>query len=229
MRGQPVGNPPPAAVRLVQPRERAQHPSNAGRVPSRGRGVLHAQPVGLQLVVASVLQEHDAKRGLGEVLEGARLRHEDAQQGDAKPRGCGLGVALRRMSGGDVPDLMPEHAGKLRLVAQVRKDAAREIDVAPRQGEGVDCRLVDNREAPGQPGPLRCLCQPQADIRHVPLQLRIVVQPHLAADFPVVLLAELDLLRLAHERELPLAGGGVGGTGREQDEQDGRYGRSQTA
>src|SRR5690606_40227 len=42
------------------------------------------------------------------------------------------------------------------------------------------------------------------ELLHVGLERRVGVQPHLGHDLPVVLAAELDLLRLGHQRELPL-------------------------
>ena len=64
-------------------------------------------------------------------------------------------VLLRGMTRGDVADLVAEHAGQLRLVVQIRQDAARDVDVAARQREGVDRGAVDNGERPRQVGPVR--------------------------------------------------------------------------
>ena len=58
--------------------------------------------------------------------------------------------------------------------------------------------------------PMRQLGEAIADVRDVALQLGVVVDTHLAADFGVGLLADGDFLRLAHERELALAGDGIG-------------------
>ena len=85
------------------------------------RGVLHAQPVGLQFVVTSVLEEQHAECGLGEALERPRLGHEDAEQRQADAGARRLRVLLRRMARGDVADLVTEHAGELRFVVEERR------------------------------------------------------------------------------------------------------------
>ena len=120
------------------------------------------------------------------------------------------------MPGRDVPDLVSQHAGQFRLVGEERQDTARDVDEPAGKRERVDGGLVDHRELPWQARALRELGEPQADAAHVLLQLRIVVDAHLRADLGVRLLAERDLLRFAHQRELALPGHGVRGTGRAQ-------------
>ena len=60
----------------------------------------------------------------------------------------------------------------------------------------------------------------------IALQLGIVVHAHLAADLGVGLLADRDFLRLAHERDLALAGDGIGGARREKKTSEPRNGRA---
>ena len=65
-----------------------------------------------------------------------------------------LRVLLRRVPGRHVADLVAEHAGKLRLVVEVRQDAARDVDVSARQRERVDRRLIDDGKMPRKVGTL---------------------------------------------------------------------------
>ena len=50
------------------------------------------------------------------------------------------------MAGRDVSDLMRKDAGDLRFVVGQRQQAAGHVDVAPRQGEGIDDRRVQHGE-----------------------------------------------------------------------------------
>ena len=137
-------SPRPAATSVVS------IPATPRGIPSGLGRVLHAQPVGLQLVVASVLQEEHAQRGLGGALQRPRLGNEDAEQRETDAGARRLRVLLRRVARRDVTDLVAEHAGKLRLVVEKRQDAARHVDVAAGKREGVDRGLVHDREVPRQ-------------------------------------------------------------------------------
>ena len=50
------------------------------------------------------------------------------------------------MPGGDVPDFMAQYPGKLRFVAEMRHDAAGEIDKAAGEGKGIDHRGIQDFE-----------------------------------------------------------------------------------
>ena len=110
------------------------------------------------------------------------------------------------MARGDVADLVAEHAGQLGLVVQIREKAARHIDVSAGQRERVDRGAVDDGERPRQVGAMRVARELLADLVDVALQVRIVVDAHLPADLGVLLLADRELLGLAEERHLLLAG-----------------------
>ena len=83
MRREPVRHAPATSRRVVDSPERRQHPRDAFGIPSGLRGVLRAEPVRLQLVVAAVLQEQHAKRGFRQPLKRPRRGHEDAEQREA--------------------------------------------------------------------------------------------------------------------------------------------------
>ena len=128
-----------------------------------------------------------------------------------------------------VADLMAEHRGELRFVAQERHDAAREVDVPARQRERVHGRLVDDGERPWKIRTVRRAHQTIADVAHVPLQLGVLVETHLLPDFGIRLLAELDLFGLGHQDDLPAPGRRIGRAagGHENDRQ--RAGESHVA
>ena len=82
-----------------------------------------------------------------------------------------LGAVARR----HVADLVGQHAGELGLVLGQGKQAAADIDVAPRQGEGIDDLRVEHGEGEGPIRRLRGLGQQPADRGHVVLQFGVVV------------------------------------------------------
>jgi hypothetical protein len=65
---------------------------------------------------------------------------------------------------------------------------------------------------------MRLPSEAQADVRDVPLHLLVVVDPHLAPDLGVGLLADGQLLGFAHQVELALPGHGIGGAGHREGE-----------
>ena len=202
MRERPVRHAATRSGCLVEPRQRGEQPFHALGIPAVRRCVRHAEPIGLELIFAAVLEEQHAERDLRESLKGLRLGHENSENREAA-----AGQRLARVGRGlmarvDMTDLVAEHGRQLRFVAQERHDAAREIDVAAGQRERVHRRLVDDRERPRQVRPVRRLRQPVADTADVPLQLGVFIEPHLLADFGVSLLPELDLFRLGHQDDL---------------------------
>ena len=135
-------------------------------------------------------------------------------------------VLPHRVPSGHVADLVPEHAGQLRLVVQVRQDAARDVDEAAGQRERVDGGHVHDRELPGQVRALRRARQAQADVRHVALEALVAIARHRALHLGGGLPAHLDLLGLGHHRDLLPAGHRVGGAGGDDAaEEEGRAGR----
>ena len=71
--GEPVGHALVVAG-LVQPAERGQHGRHARRIPPASRRVAHTQLIGLELVVAPVLQKQDASGRLGELSEWPQVK-----------------------------------------------------------------------------------------------------------------------------------------------------------
>src|SRR5207247_74771 len=76
---------------------------------------------------------------------------------------------------------------------------------------------------PRQVRPFAHMRELQTKRADVFLQRAIAVDAHFAADFGVLLLTDLDFLRLAHQRELALAGHWIGraaGTRRDRDREN---------
>ncbi len=110
----------------------------------------------------------------------------------------------------DVSDFVTEHACQLRLVAEKWQDPARDVDETARQREGIDRRLVDDREGPGQVRPVGGPNELTPDSGHVALEGRVVVDAHLLPHLGVVLPPHLNLFLFGHENQLAAPGGRIG-------------------
>ena len=86
MRQRPVRHAAPGPGRLVESRQRAEQPLHAFGIPAARRRIGHAEPIGLELVLAAVLQEQHPERDLRDALQGLRFGHEDAQDRQAAAR-----------------------------------------------------------------------------------------------------------------------------------------------
>jgi hypothetical protein len=64
---------------------------------------------------------------------------------------------------------MSEHAGELGFVVQKRQNPASEVDVAARESERVDRRLVNDSEVPRQMWTFRSPREAEADILDIRL------------------------------------------------------------
>jgi len=192
----PVGHAAARSRGLVEPAQRVEQCGNATRIPAVGGRVGDSQPVGFHLGVTTVLQKQQAKARASQPLKGLRTRRKDSRCGEAKTGAKLFGVRLGRMARINVSDLVPEYAGKLRLVAKKRQDAPRELDEAARKGKSVDRGLVDHGECPGKMRPMSGGDEPGADRSDVCLQIRVVVDPHLRANLRIRLTPELYLLLL---------------------------------
>ena len=175
MRLQPIRR-PVAIGDLINPRQRREKHRDLGGIPSARGRIFRAERVGLQLVLTAVFQEHGAETSLGKLAERPNLRHEDAA--DEHAHGCDRRprILLRGMARGHVPDFMPEHTGQLGLIVQIRQNAARDVDVAARNGERIDNGRIEKAEVPAQGGELGNRGQALADRVHVPGNRRVAVE-----------------------------------------------------
>jgi len=115
-----------------------------------------------------------------------------------------------------MPDLVPEHAREVRLIAKERHDATRPVDEPARESKRVDRRRVDDGETPRQLGTVRARHKRETDLLHVAPQPIVVAQPQLAPDLDIGLAAQCDFLRLAHQHELAIPGHRVNGAAGER-------------
>ncbi len=202
----PRRDPPALALGGADPVQGHEHLRHLVRVVAVARHVAQAELVRLGLVVPAELEEHQLEAlhrepGVRTEVLARDHRHPEAEVGEL--RGAHL---LHRVARRDVADLVAEHRGQLGLGVEVGEDAAGDEDRPAGQGEGVDHRVVHHREGPRQVGLLRCRGQAVADARHILLQLGVVVPSQLGDGVGGLLLAERDLLLLADQRKLALAG-----------------------
>ncbi len=215
----PFRHPSPLA-----PRNGGQHLEDAEErvgVVARARHVADAELVGLCLVAPGVLEVHEPEAGREKVAvlpDVLGEDHPDAQADLLELLAAHLADGVPR---GHVSDLVPEHAGELRLGLEVGQDAPRHVDEPARKGEGVDHRVVHHLERPGEIGALGGRREPVADARHVALERRVVHQTQGRPDLLVGCASHLDLLLLADQRELTLSRSGVHGAAEDEERSEG--------
>ena len=143
--GEEIGNGFFAALSLLtgQGLEKIGH--LAGIVANFGR-VLHAQLIGLPLVVAAEFQKQQLHALHGLV---AKLRHLGREyHGAHQPHLAqnGLGLLPGRVPGRNVPDFVAQDPGKLGFVVEMSHNTPREIHVAAGHGKRVNHRRIDDLE-----------------------------------------------------------------------------------
>ena len=220
MRGLPLGN--RSAGRVPLALEDLEHVDRALGVVPQSHHVPEAQLVGLALVVAPELEEQHAQPTAERVAERPQLRHQHGGRHEADLHQLRASDLLHAVPCRDVPDLVPEHGGHLRLAIEVGHDTPGQIHGPAGESEGVDDRVVHDLEGPGQ---LRTLGHRRQSLSHgvdVRLQIGVVVQAHAGIDFGHGLLSHLDFLALAHEREHASARRRVDGTCTEGDDRGGQ-------
>ncbi len=167
----------------------------------------------LRLVGAAQLHEHQAHRRLGEVAVLREFGRQDHPGGKPHLGQLLLAHLADRVARGHVPDFVAEDGCQFRLRVHVGHDAARHVDEAAGDRKRVHRRVVDDAERPGQIGPLGVGGNPGTQILDVALQRLVRIQADRRDDVLVRLAAHLDLLRLADQGQLALAGDRVGGAG----------------
>ena len=223
VRGEPLRD-PAAPLRLTHAGEHLEDVRHFPGIVVHPTHVAQAEIIGLALVVARVFEKQHAEGLSRETAVAPELGASDRADNEAHLRELLFCQLARRMPGGDVPDLMAHHTGKLRLGVQVGEDAARDIDEATGEREGVDHGIVDHAKRPRQIGTLRAGREPRAKLLDVALEPRIPVDPDRRGDLLVVVAPQRDLLRLTDEHQLPRAGGGIDGAARGESGERGQPG-----
>jgi hypothetical protein len=196
---------------LADPLQGGVRARNLPRVVARLGRVADTQLVRLGLVVAAVLEEQEAEPLLGDAAVGPESGDEDRARQDADPRDLLPRDLLSAVPGGDVPDLVAEHAGELRLGVHVGEDAAGDVDVAPRDGEGIHHRRVEDAEMPGERRQMGDLAQPLAHAVHVALHFLVRIEAVLGDHGGIGLGTHLQLFPFRDQRDLFPARHGIGG------------------
>ena len=122
----------------------------------------------------------------------------------------------------DVTGLVAEHARELRFVVEKRQDATRDVDGAAWQRKRVDRGGIRDAVMPRQSRALGDGRELHADAVDVGLQVGVAVDAHLFLHLRVAFLSRRDLLRLAHQVDLALAGGRIGRAGGNECDRDDR-------
>src|SRR5687767_13831212 len=105
----------------------------------------------------------------------------------------------------DMCDLMTEHGSELRLRVHIRQHAAGHEDEAAGKGECVWGGIVNHLEAPGKLRPLAAGRKLRAELLHILLQRVVLHEVDRGPRLLRGLTADLNLLLLGYESELPLA------------------------
>ncbi len=211
--------------------EHLQRAPHRARIVAGAREIGRAELVGLQLLVAPVAGEQRRAERVDRDTAGLRAdrRNEDLRDGDGDLRTLRGAQALHRVPRGHVAELVPDDAGELGLGVEVRQDAARDVDVAAGQREGVHVRGVDEHEPVRDAGPVARLGEPLADPLDVCLHAVRVVERVALLDLGVDLAADPQLLRFADEDEVLAAGDRIGGAAREREMERGHERERETA
>jgi hypothetical protein len=134
-------------------------------------------PIGGSRVARQIGLCPDAGGLLGELAGDLAAEHGGGDGGErGQHAGAGrLRLALRRVARGDVADLVAQHARHLGLGLRQGQQAARDVDVAARQREGVGNLAVEQGEGELGVGLIRVRGYPVADRLDVGLKLFVRV------------------------------------------------------
>ena len=164
-------------------------------------------------MLAAVAAEERAADTSQQLLTGGIRQFRNEQGGDRRSEvGSGRGSVLAHaVSRRDVADLMTENGGQFGLGIDIRENAAGNIDITARQGEGIDLWAVKHGEVITQARAVALRRKSLANPIDIGLQLGIVVNAVLFPDLRVILSAQPQLLGLGHQYDLGVAGDRIGG------------------
>ena len=181
--------------------EHLDHLDHRLRIVATTRQVLRAQAIGLQLHVAPIAAHERITHGAGQIPHCADTSTDSRSLPEQAP-GRGLTLLAHAMAGRDVTHFVTQYSSQLRLGIQISEQATMDIDVAPRQGEGVDVRAVHQGENVVELIAMAAACYPLADALNISLQFGVLIARVLLEDFLVVARPELQLLALTHHHEV---------------------------
>ena len=200
----------PGATALLR-REDAHELDETPRVVPRLRHDVDADTIRRALIVSREFEHHavgrDSRRDLGRRRARALIAEHGTQQAKQAVRHGALGNLARRVTLGDVRDLVREDAGDLRFVGSRRENAAVHPHRAARQRKRVQLGVVGGREAVRVLRPRRVLRQSGAEPGDILSHPGIAHLRRLAAEFLLRLIADGDLVLDGHELECRDAAG----------------------
>jgi hypothetical protein len=215
----------------------AKEPRRGLRVIARLAGKLDALAIGIELLVLAE-GGHGLARPVGRGI-GRGVAAKDAGDhavddfGGAGAIGPGARMAQRHMG-----DFMRQHGRQLARIAGQRQDAARHIDIAARQGEGIDLGTVEDGDLELRIGLVGGGQQPADDSRHHDLGRPVGINPAIGRDDARMLAAAdhhvLGIGALGHHRRrriiARLADGDIGpGQARAAAQRQQRHGQKAIA
>src|SRR5688572_31805848 len=103
-------------------------------------------------------------------------------------------------------DLVPQDRSQLGFRADVGEQPARHIDESAGKGERIDRGIVHDAERPRELRPLPAGGESRAEALYVPLPGGVRIETDRTYDLLVVLPSHFDLLGLADQHQLILAG-----------------------
>ncbi len=206
---------------------RGEEAHRAIGIESGARRDADADAVGLELLRAREGGERDLRPG---ERQRAHLRIVEHVGGDAAhQRGLAhLVLADRGMARHHMRHLVGEHRGELGGVAGEREQAARHVELAGRQREGVDRRRVEDGRLVLQVRPLRGRDQAVHRLRQQRLEPRVLIGAAIGGENAIVLalrrLRDLGGLRRLGQADLRRAqAADIGAAGEQQREQRRRH------
>lgn len=126
------------------------------------------------------------------------------------------------MTARDMADFMGNDAGDFRFAVGERQEAAREMDIAARQSEGVDDFGVEHGEGEFLVGQLRGAGEQLADAIDIAHDLGVLeFAAELLHQLGVLLIADRLLLLRRHEREHAATGRRIGAAAGKQQQRAG--------
>lgn len=175
--------------------------------------VAKPQRVRLAFVVSAELQKKNPEAHLCEIRVLSKVFTGD--HGNAEPK---LGKLRSRklfdaVAGRHMPDLMTEYRCHLRLGIEGRENSAGDEDVASRQGEGVDRRVIDDMKLPGKLGAFGLSGEFFPDFLDISLQGLVLLQTDLRLDLFRIVSAHGNFLLFSDQRKLAMTGCRIEGAG----------------
>ena len=165
---------------------RGQEARGAIGIEMRARRNADADAVGLELLLPR--EARHRQLGLGERHRGeiGIVAHVGDDAGDDGGL-ARLVFADRGVLGQHMRHLVAQHRGQFRGVAGQRDQAARHIELAGRQREGVDRAGIEDRHLVGLVGTIGCRHQPVDGLADQGLELRIVIGAAIGRQDPFML------------------------------------------